>query len=319
MTPLPATRGNAAPSGTQTGPTGEAAVLSPDADLRRAIEAGALAASGMCWTCTSCLAECPVNMATNRLQPMKIVWMANLGLLEELLALPQIWYCLSCDRCHSVCPNQVSPARLIAYLRREAVRRGRVAPAVLERYEALFARLHHARWHMVANCLESAGDTATAAPAADWRRWLEQPIARRTGPVSSREVFGGSSAFRRVLHAAHAQACFTCGECSSTCPVACGREVFDPVWIFRMANMGLVDELLTTPAIWLCLSCQRCTRACTQKVDGALLIHQLRKIARDEGFVDGEFDRRLRANNQALLGVFLDAIDGLFAAGAAAS
>jgi len=63
--------------------------------------------------------------------------------------------------------------------------------------------------------------------------------------------------------------CFTCGECSSSCPVAVERSAFDPRFIFRMVNLGLAEELLLSPSIWLCVQCGRCTEACSQLVDGA--------------------------------------------------
>jgi heterodisulfide reductase subunit C len=79
--------------------------LIPSLELRKLIESRAFALSSLCWTCGSCDLECPVNRATNRLRPQKLVRMANLGMLEELLGLPEIWYCLNCRRCMMTCPT----------------------------------------------------------------------------------------------------------------------------------------------------------------------------------------------------------------------
>jgi heterodisulfide reductase subunit C len=86
-----------------------ASALTPDPELRRHIEEAVHAESHMCWTCRSCANECPVNLASGRLQPIKIAWMANLGLLDELLWAPEIWYCQQCNRCNQICPMKVKP------------------------------------------------------------------------------------------------------------------------------------------------------------------------------------------------------------------
>ena len=87
------------------------AFLSPNSKLRSLIETGAQADSRLCWTCGSCDFECPVNIATGRLRPQKIVRMANLGLPLELTSLAEIWYCLTCRRCAAVCPSGAASIR----------------------------------------------------------------------------------------------------------------------------------------------------------------------------------------------------------------
>jgi len=109
----------------------------PQPKLRRLIDAGGLADSTMCWTCSSCDSECPVEIATNRLRPQRIVRFASLGLIDELIALPEIWYCLTCRRCNRVClecgrctdacTQKVDGCLMIARLRELAIRDGKVS------------------------------------------------------------------------------------------------------------------------------------------------------------------------------------------------
>ena len=108
----------------------------------------------MCWTCSTCDSECPVEIATNRLRPQRIVRFANLGLIEELIASPEIWYCLTCRRCSRVCPNSVKPETLIRYARTDAVRCGVVSYAAARSYYDLFRRFQRVRWHAVRHCLQ---------------------------------------------------------------------------------------------------------------------------------------------------------------------
>jgi heterodisulfide reductase subunit C len=53
--------------------------------MRRIIQEVSRADSTMCWTRSSCDCECPMNIATQRLRPQKIVRLANLGLVDDLL------------------------------------------------------------------------------------------------------------------------------------------------------------------------------------------------------------------------------------------
>jgi heterodisulfide reductase subunit C len=288
--------------------------LVPQPKLRRLIDAGGLADSTMCWTCSSCDSECPVEIATNRLRPQRIVRFANLGLIDELIALPEIWYCLTCRRCNRVCPNLVKPETLIRYARAEAVRRGVVPLAAAAAYFDLFRRFQRVRWYVASRCLQ--GNVAPPTDA-DWQRWLRTPIPDATAPVPFVNLFKGSKPFRTAAGAAGVADCFTCGECSSACPVSGERSAFDPRFIFRMVNLGLQEELLQSPSIWLCLECGRCTDACTQKVDGCLMIARLRELAAREGKVSDDFALRLRQAQQPIFMRLVDEIDCLIGVPAA--
>jgi heterodisulfide reductase subunit C len=280
----------------------------PQPKLRRLIDVGGLADSTMCWTCSSCDSECPVEIATNRLRPQRIVRFANLGLIDELIALPEIWYCLTCRRCNRVCPNLVKPETLIRYARVEAVRRGVVSLPAATAYYDLFRCFQRVRWHVASRCLHGNFEPPTDA---DWQRWLRTPIPDATAPVPFANLFKRSKPFRAAAGTAGVADCFTCGECSSACPVSGERSAFDPRFIFRLVNFGLQDELLQSPSIWLCLECGRCTDACTQKVDGCLMIARLRELAIREGKVSGDFALRLRQAQQPIFMRLVDEIDCL--------
>ena len=75
--------------------------------------------------------------------------------------------------------------------------------------------------------------------------------------------------------------------------------------------VGLSDELLQTPAIWLCLGCQRCTEACSQTVSGYDIIRRLQLKAIEMGFVDPGFPLRLLSADRVIYPKFLDEIDTL--------
>ncbi|MCX7006210.1 MAG: 4Fe-4S dicluster domain-containing protein [Kiritimatiellaeota bacterium] len=78
--------------------------------------------------------------------------------------------------------------------------------------------------------------------------------------------------------------CLQCRKCSNGCPVA-DRADIQPHQMARMIQLGKVDELLTSRAIWECLSCQTCATRCPQKVDVAARQDALRRMSRAQGKV----------------------------------
>ena len=69
--------------------------------------------------------------------------------------------------------------------------------------------------------------------------------------------------------------CLTCGACSSCCP-ATGLEGMDPRKFLRMAALGLDEEVLCTPWVWMCTLCQRCIYVCPMKIDIPALVYETR-------------------------------------------
>jgi heterodisulfide reductase subunit C len=164
------------------------------------------------------------------------------------------------------------------------------------------------RWHAVDNCLHGNGE---AISEHQWHAWLETPIPDATAAISSQSLLRSSQPFRQAARGAEMSSCFTCGECSSSCPVSGERSAFDPRFIFRMVNLGLAEELLSSPSIWLCVQCGRCTDACTQLVDGCQMIARLRELAVQEGKVDADFPLQVRQAQKQIYVRLLDEIDDL--------
>ncbi len=278
----------------------------PDAAVRKLIQQGAKADIYQCWTCGSCDNECPINIATGRLHPQKIVRMANLGMLDELLYEPEIWHCLSCRRCANICPNAVKPSALIAHIRHILMEKKIISISTLRSYQELFERFQRVRRQAVTKCLEGKADSISEK---QWRDWLLSPVPELLKTIRMKMTDFGSESHRQFNVSTRSAACFTCGECSSACPISCKKSVFDPRTIFRMVNLGLVDELIKNPAIWLCLDCGRCSDACSQLVEGREMIRRLKEIAVQKGAVDYKFLRCLQQINENVYNRWLDEVD----------
>ena len=88
-------------------------------------------------------------------------------------------------------------------------------------------------------------------------------------------------------------ACYTCGSCSSACPVEKVVEDFDPRKIVHMVGLGLGAELMASDIIWACSQCQSCIPVCPQNVRCADVIKALRDEAIQSGLVDEERRKEL--------------------------
>ncbi len=82
--------------------------------------------------------------------------------------------------------------------------------------------------------------------------------------------------------------CYTCGSCSSVCPVEKVVEDFDPRKIVHMLGMGLKENLLKSDTIWACSQCQSCVPVCPQGVRCSDIIKALRTEAVALGYADEE-------------------------------
>jgi len=282
-------------------------ILQLHLELRDMIRTESRVMVNLCYTCGACDSGCPMNMATGLLMPRKLVWMANLGLFGKLLNSSEIWYCIMCNHCTNNCPMTVKPSDLISYLRWKAVKEYIVLYENVSHYRSLMSKFQRLRWHMADACIKSG-----YVPDLEQNLsvWMEKKIELSDKTINLNETLSASGWFPR--RAANCQSCFTCGECSSTCPISVSRDIFDPVWIFRMANLGLLEELANSPSIWLCLGCQRCTQACSQGVRGHELIQDVREFALAQGILDQGFLNRWMQSQQKLNKYLKYKIDQIF-------
>jgi Fe-S oxidoreductase len=98
--------------------------------------------------------------------------------------------------------------------------------------------------------------------------------------------------------------CLTCGACSSGCP-ATGLENMDPRKFLRMAALGMDDEILKSPWLWMCTMCQRCVYVCPMKIDIPQLVFNARaQVPRDERpkGIRGSCDMALRNESSSAMG-----------------
>ncbi len=69
--------------------------------------------------------------------------------------------------------------------------------------------------------------------------------------------------------------CMKCGKCSATCPAFAEME-YHPHQFASMIDQGKIQPLLTSEAIYKCLSCFACMERCPRDVKPAKLIEAVR-------------------------------------------
>lgn len=76
--------------------------------------------------------------------------------------------------------------------------------------------------------------------------------------------------------------CMQCGTCTASCPNA---DLMDhaPSELIAMARAGMKEEVLSSNAMWLCLSCYLCVVRCPRDIKVTRLMHVLESMAAKSG------------------------------------
>jgi heterodisulfide reductase subunit C len=76
--------------------------------------------------------------------------------------------------------------------------------------------------------------------------------------------------------------CIQCGTCTASCPNA---DLMDhaPSELIAMTRAGMRQEVLSSNAMWLCLSCYLCVVRCPRDIKVTRLMHVLESLAAKSG------------------------------------
>jgi heterodisulfide reductase subunit C len=102
-----------------------------------------------------------------------------------------------------------------------------------------------------------------------------------------------ASPFRLAVEkesAQHISRCYQCGKCTAGCPVSYRMDL-GPRRVMRALQLGLVDEVLRSNTIWLCVQCQMCSGRCPREIDIARVMEACRLLwHRQKGIPPGDRD-----------------------------
>ncbi len=80
-----------------------------------------------------------------------------------------------------------------------------------------------------------------------------------------------------------AWACYDCGKCTASCPIARVGGAYSPRRHVLATNLGQQGELINNGSLFACLTCSLCDRRCPAEVSYTDLVRHLRMISRTEG------------------------------------
>ena len=94
--------------------------------------------------------------------------------------------------------------------------------------------------------------------------------------------------------------CYQCGNCSASCPAAFTFD-YMPNQLMRMLQVGLVDEVLDSKAIQLCVQCLTCTGRCPRNINISGIFEDLKTVAVAQ-------ERKVPEHVKTFNKVFMDAV-----------
>lgn len=75
--------------------------------------------------------------------------------------------------------------------------------------------------------------------------------------------------------------CIQCGTCTASCPSAFAMDI-TPRMMWRMVQLGMVDEVLHSKTMWLCSICYQCQARCPRGIPLTEAIAKLKQLAIQE-------------------------------------
>lgn len=79
-------------------------------------------------------------------------------------------------------------------------------------------------------------------------------------------------------------ACYQCGACTSSCPVAFTMEL-KPNQVMRLLQLGELEGVLRANTAWICASCYNCTVECPRGIRVTGVMYALRELGMRRGIL----------------------------------
>lgn len=76
--------------------------------------------------------------------------------------------------------------------------------------------------------------------------------------------------------------CYQCGNCTAGCPMSFSFD-YPVSRVMRLIQAGQKEMVLSSRAIWMCVTCETCTQRCPNNIDVAHIMDVCRHMSRREG------------------------------------
>ncbi len=76
--------------------------------------------------------------------------------------------------------------------------------------------------------------------------------------------------------------CIQCGTCTASCPMAYAMD-YTPRQLWRLIQLGLKEEVLSSNSFWLCTACYSCTLRCLRGIACTETMSALKRMSLSAG------------------------------------
>jgi heterodisulfide reductase subunit C len=95
--------------------------------------------------------------------------------------------------------------------------------------------------------------------------------------------------------------CIQCGTCSASCPSSAAME-YGPREVIAALRAGMLDRVLNSRTVWLCVSCYSCTVRCPAGIPFTDVMYELKRLEVDKGIARD-------SNGEAMARAFAETVD----------
>ena len=96
--------------------------------------------------------------------------------------------------------------------------------------------------------------------------------------------------------------CIQCGTCSASCPTSYAMD-YPPRQVIAWFRAGMLDKVLKSNTMWMCVSCYYCTVRCPANIKFTDIMYELKRLGIEYGLMDR------KAATPVLSKTFVDIVD----------
>jgi len=83
-------------------------------------------------------------------------------------------------------------------------------------------------------------------------------------------------------HGEKIKECIQCGTCSASCPSSAAME-YGPREIIAALRAGMLDRVINSKTVWMCVSCYSCTVRCPAGIPFTDVMYELKRLEVEKG------------------------------------
>lgn len=85
-----------------------------------------------------------------------------------------------------------------------------------------------------------------------------------------------------IPHGEKIKECIQCGTCSASCP-SCDAMDYSPREIIAALRAGMLDRVINSNTVWMCVSCYSCTVRCPAGIPFTDVMYELKRLEVEKG------------------------------------